>query len=173
MKVYLPNLGRIVSEDKPARLRILTGWKEIANYLHRGVRTVQRYERERALPNHRPAGKVLAGVVAIQTELDNWVTTSAKRKDSRPNRWSLNAQTNRLRANFLQIDCETALTFSSIALETRNEERRKSATQAARKAYDTIMHLREGTDLSDAERNKLEVNLMRLKSELQRLGESF
>lgn len=30
--------------------RLLSGWKEIANYLGKGVRTVQRYEYELLLP---------------------------------------------------------------------------------------------------------------------------
>ena len=32
------------------QLQVLNGWKEIANYLGKGVRTVQRYEREFGLP---------------------------------------------------------------------------------------------------------------------------
>lgn len=58
-----------------ARLEIMSGWKEIANYLGRGVRTVQRYEREMGLPVHRPAGQASAAVVAMKTELDDWVTS--------------------------------------------------------------------------------------------------
>jgi hypothetical protein len=43
---------------KPETVRpeILSGWKDIANYLGKGVRTVQRYGREMGLPIHRPAG---------------------------------------------------------------------------------------------------------------------
>lgn len=39
---------------KAAGIEILSGWKEIANYLRKGVRTVQRYERELGLPIRRP-----------------------------------------------------------------------------------------------------------------------
>ena len=35
---------------------VLNSWKEIASYLGRSVRTVQRWEREFGLPVHRPAG---------------------------------------------------------------------------------------------------------------------
>ena len=38
-------------------VHILNSWKEIANYLGRGVRTVQRWERDLRLPVHRPKGK--------------------------------------------------------------------------------------------------------------------
>ncbi|HET9409878.1 MAG TPA: hypothetical protein VFO39_21765 [Candidatus Sulfotelmatobacter sp.] len=51
----------------------LTGWKEIASFLRKGVRTVQRYEREMGLPVRRPAGKVRGSVVAVRAELEGWV----------------------------------------------------------------------------------------------------
>jgi hypothetical protein len=56
--------------------KFLTGWKEIANYLGKGVRTVQRYEREMGLPVRRPAKKSRAAVVATKAELDAWVAAS-------------------------------------------------------------------------------------------------
>jgi phage terminase Nu1 subunit (DNA packaging protein) len=53
--------------------QILNSWKEIAQYLGRGVRTVQRWERDMGLPVRRPRGKDRSAVVALRTELDNWV----------------------------------------------------------------------------------------------------
>lgn len=55
---------------------VLSGWKDIANYLGRGVRTVQRYERELGLPVRRPASKLRSSVIATQSELDSWVASS-------------------------------------------------------------------------------------------------
>ena len=51
----------------------LSGWKEIAAYLRKGVRTVQRYERHMGLPVRRPAGKEQGSVLATRAELDAWV----------------------------------------------------------------------------------------------------
>jgi hypothetical protein len=59
---------------------ILSGWKDIANYLGKGVRTVQRYERELRLPVRRPAGRVRGSVVATKAELDAWVAASPIRE---------------------------------------------------------------------------------------------
>ena len=53
--------------------KVLSGWKDIANYLGKGVRTVQRYERELGLPVRRPSGKPKGSVIATRTELDAWV----------------------------------------------------------------------------------------------------
>jgi hypothetical protein len=60
--------------------QFLSGWKEIANYLGKGVRTVQRYERELGLPVRRPAGKPWGSVVATKAELDAWVEASPIRQ---------------------------------------------------------------------------------------------
>ena len=80
---------------------------------------------------------------------------------------------NRVGVDFLQLDSEIALTFSGIALEAREQEKRTRTTQIARRAYDTIMQLRKDIELSDAEGDKLDSNLQRLKSKLQRLGQSI
>ena len=60
--------------------RFLSGWKEIASYLSKGVRTVQRYERYLGLPVRRPAGKSRGSVVATRAELDAWVSASPIRE---------------------------------------------------------------------------------------------
>ncbi|HEX6802564.1 MAG TPA: hypothetical protein VF133_02710 [Terriglobales bacterium] len=159
--------------QKTAKIQILSGWKEIASYLRKGVRTIQRYEREMGLPIHRPAGKSSGAVVATKTELDEWVTSPRGPLDSMAKRRTLESRTNKLRANFLQIDCEIALTFASVALGTTDQEKRRRTSQTARKAYDTIMRLRKDIALSDAEAGKLEANLQRLKSELRSLGQRF
>lgn len=57
--------------------RRLTGWKEIAAYLRKDVRTVLRWERERGLPVHRPPGRRGQSVYAIPEELDRWIDRPA------------------------------------------------------------------------------------------------
>ena len=53
----------------------LNSWKEIATYLDRGVRTVQRWERELQLPVHRIGKGKRSPVFALSTELDFWMTS--------------------------------------------------------------------------------------------------
>jgi len=65
-------------------LEVLSGWKDIANYLGKGVRTVQRYESELKLPVHRPSGKPRGSVLATKTELDQWILASPTGKISTP-----------------------------------------------------------------------------------------
>jgi TolB-like protein/Tfp pilus assembly protein PilF len=50
----------------------LESWKEIANYLHKGVRTVQRWEKEEGLPVHRHLHDKLSTVYAYKDEIDAW-----------------------------------------------------------------------------------------------------
>ncbi len=52
---------------------VLTSWKEIAAYLSKGVRTVQRWEHELNLPVHRPVEHNHRIVLALSDELDIWV----------------------------------------------------------------------------------------------------
>jgi hypothetical protein len=54
----------------------LNSWKEIASYLGRGVRTVQRWEHELKLPVHRIGYGKRSPVYALTTELNFWVSTS-------------------------------------------------------------------------------------------------
>jgi Tol biopolymer transport system component len=50
----------------------LDSWKSIAAYLGRGVRTVQRWEREEGLPVHRLAHEKRGSVYARKEEIDAW-----------------------------------------------------------------------------------------------------
>jgi hypothetical protein len=51
----------------------LNSWKEIACYLGRGVRTVQRWEAELNLPVHRMGASERSPVFAFRAELDAWL----------------------------------------------------------------------------------------------------
>ena len=65
------------------RLEILNGWKEIANYVGKGIRTVQRYERELGLPVRRNAGKSTGSVIATKAEIDAWISARPLREELR------------------------------------------------------------------------------------------
>jgi len=69
------------SSNKENSSHIFSGWKDIAHYLGKGVRTVQRYERELALPVRRPGKKSRGSVVATRTELDAWIAASPVRQE--------------------------------------------------------------------------------------------
>src|SRR5207245_8536783 len=63
---------------------VLTSWKEIAAYLGKGVRTVQRWERELSLPVRRPYGMEKHVIVALPEELDNWMRTRMIPRENGP-----------------------------------------------------------------------------------------
>lgn len=56
----------------PEKGRKLDSWKEIADYLDRDIRSVQRWERSRGLPIYRLPGSKIGGVFAYTAELDKW-----------------------------------------------------------------------------------------------------
>ena len=58
-------------------------WKEIAGYLKRDVRTVQRWERDFGLPVQRLPGGPKAGVFAMRAELDRWLESNPESRGGR------------------------------------------------------------------------------------------
>lgn len=54
--------------------RILSSWKDIANYTGKAVRTVQRWEHELGLPVRRPVNRPRKSVVMVKTsDMDAWM----------------------------------------------------------------------------------------------------
>lgn len=51
---------------------VLQSWKQIANYVGRTERTIQRWEREFGFPIRRPAGKARSAVMALVSEIEEW-----------------------------------------------------------------------------------------------------
>jgi len=52
---------------------VLTSWKDIARYMGKGVRTVQRWEQDFGLPVRRPYGSNKKAILARPRDLDAWV----------------------------------------------------------------------------------------------------
>jgi hypothetical protein len=67
----------------------LNSWKEIASYLGRGVRTVQRWERELQLPVHRIGKGKRSPVFANSTELNFWLLTSDATRERKLEKYPL------------------------------------------------------------------------------------
>lgn len=57
--------------DEPTHDR-LDSWKEIASYLGRQVRTVQRWEKQEYLPVHRHYHERIGSIYAFKNEIDIW-----------------------------------------------------------------------------------------------------
>jgi hypothetical protein len=61
-----------ISED----FTVLSSWKDIARYLGKGVRTVQRWERHLGLPVRRPIGaSQKSAVLLYRGDVDAWLAT--------------------------------------------------------------------------------------------------
>jgi len=67
----------------------LDSWKDIANYLNRAVRTVQRWETFEAMPVHRQLHERSGSVHAFKPEINAWRNSRSYRK--RPKREALPA----------------------------------------------------------------------------------
>lgn len=80
---------------------------------------------------------------------------------------------NQAKTDFIFIETEVGLTFAGIARDTSDIDKRKRVTHYARKAYDTAKRLRNAVQLSALQDAKLTRRLMRLRQQLQHLGETF
>lgn len=56
-----------------AEAGVLNSWKEIASFMKRGIRTVQRWERELGLPVRRVGNRRGNSVFAFRNELNAWL----------------------------------------------------------------------------------------------------
>jgi hypothetical protein len=77
----------MMRQDAPSREtdpQVLNSWKEIAEYMGRGVRTVQRWERDLRLPVHRIGRGKRSPVYAAIAELRFWITTVEVDRDLQP-----------------------------------------------------------------------------------------
>lgn len=64
----------VQASSAPAKASdVLNSWKEIAAYLKRGVRTVQRWEADLGLPVRRPRGISRSAVIAVPSDIDQWL----------------------------------------------------------------------------------------------------
>jgi Tol biopolymer transport system component len=67
---------------QPSSSDRLDSWKEIAAYLNRGARTVQRWEKTEDLPVHRHMHDKLGTVYAYKSEIDAWWDNRRARLDT-------------------------------------------------------------------------------------------
>lgn len=80
-KAANPSAGR---SQEPTGAERLDSWKEIAAYLKREVRTVQRWEKREGLPVHRHLHDKLGSVYAFKSELDAWWSERRPRLEPEP-----------------------------------------------------------------------------------------
>ena len=114
--------------------KILNSWKEIASYLGRGTRTVQRWERDFHLPVHRPGGHERSAVIAFSGEVDRWLAATPLRKGrAQEERAKLRPRTRQLVEN-VQSNVErlmrSAERLQSSMLRAQEQQRRRQKQSA-------------------------------------------
>jgi len=87
----------------------LTSWKEIAKYIGKGVRTVQRWERMLRFPVRRPIANQKGIVLADTEEIDAWMASSTVRTGS-----DSSFELTRLRTMVAEMLAENALLRSEL-----------------------------------------------------------
>src|SRR5215468_4077264 len=80
-----------VNAPAPERGERLEGWKQIAAYLKRDVRTVQRWEKTEQFPVRRQMHRKLGSVLAFKDELDRWIDQRCSSQGKKAGTMSLHA----------------------------------------------------------------------------------
>ena len=93
---------------------ILNGWKEIANHLGRGVRTVQRWE-SLGLPIRRPRRRDRSAVCAFTNEVDDWLRTAPRSANSDSPQAATDKAGARFSARILVVDDDEPLLVTTAA----------------------------------------------------------
>ena len=110
-----------------ASKEVLNSWKEIARYLNRGIRTVQRWERELNLPVRRlRTGR--SPVLAERSALDLWV------KNSQPGK-PRSKRNGNSQSGFKPVTC------SSLELYLTAQKLHEEATRSWNELRNTIQKL--------------------------------
>lgn len=114
----------------------LNSWKEIARYLDRGIRTVQRWERDLALPIRRANGAGHSAVTAIRSELDQWMRSRPSGKPVSRNGFGGNGdsstiqlvkESRRIYTDFRETTRQFRDTITSFRLTVQEIMRKKGA----------------------------------------------
>jgi hypothetical protein len=121
--VRAPQLVRPV----PIHSGVLNSWKEIATYLGRGVRTVQRWEAELQLPVHRPRGKNRSAVMAFRAELDQWLSRTPLECDNKESSHALFGIAHEMR----ELASQLFAAAESAAAESQRQSEGRKLVEAA------------------------------------------
>lgn len=140
---------------------VLNSWKEIASYVGRGVRTVQRWEQELGFPVRRPRGKQRSAVIAIKSEIDSWLRTS--HGDAMPGREDNLTWTRMRNSKPLSAD---PTTLTSCHSSLKRELKRTNAIDSALKAS-CESHIAQRLK-TNALRSELRLRLDSLREEIRR-----
>jgi len=105
----------------------LTSWKEIAAYLGKGVRTVQRWETIGRLPVRRSSNRSSGTVLAYPEELNEWLYSAFVNPDSESNGdvAKLRQQIHELQAELEKVRAENRLLHNRLHLASPTTKKRR------------------------------------------------
>lgn len=122
---------------------VFTSWKEIASYLGKGVRTVQRWEAQFGLPVQRPNARAKGIVRATKEELDRWI---AAHWSARSGHFDVPDDPGGLTPVKTNVNMSQDLRIQSRALIVELQE---SIEQLARNCKSLTMNLAAGRELRE------------------------
>jgi adenylate cyclase len=184
---HLPAALRLRKANLPASEpgERLEGWKQIAAYLKRDVRTVQRWERSEQFPVRRQWHRKLSSVLAFKREVDRWMDYRCAPQGAEPSRslavrYFDNPGNSQKYAYFSEAVVEDLMTDLSKAeglrvfpRSTMASFRNKNATAVSIGKRLGASHILEGSMRRTPRRVRLNVNLVETRSGLTVWAERY
>ena len=115
---------------------VLGSWKEIAQFMGKGVRTVQRWEQELKLPVHRPSASRKGVVIAFPEELQRWI----KQQAGSSNGGARSAELTRMKEYSAELHERTSILIKNLAL----------IREQCKKAFDSAQRVQRGPEKTGA-----------------------
>lgn len=158
----------------------IDSWKEIAAYLNRGTRTVQRWEREAGLPVHRLQHDKLGSVYAYKSEVDAWWLSRRSTLENEPTAELTNGPSiavlpfaDMSREKDQQYFCDGIAEEITGALSKIRGLRIASRSPAARFKAGAVANLLQGSVRKSGERLRISVQLTSTGSGFQLWSEIY
>ena len=117
---------RAMVQTRNCSTETLNSWKEIARYLDRGVRTIQRWEHVLGLPVHRIGKGKRSPVYATASELKVWLSTVDPSSKTFPFEAPCIHGVHRQRIQTLRESCRTMRSLSQTMAENSARQRRQA-----------------------------------------------
>jgi hypothetical protein len=128
--------------------RVFQSWKQIAEYVGRTERTVQRWEQEFGFPVHRPSGRARSSVMALAQEIQEWTRGKPSlvqiRANSRVPRGIIIPHANRTFPSSNTFKCIPDFSKAKTLLDQVKLERLRQSSLVAeqKKLREDVRHLR-------------------------------
>lgn len=153
--------------------KFLNSWKEIAAYLHCGVRTVQRWESALGLPVVRPHGRAHSPVLAACADIDDWVRLRSRKVQTQISVGATARMTPQLPLKLLNSGIDLGVTFATMAISShlRGTDTAQRLRSRATQIHRLVLGILDRIGWNHQDAVKVGLRLKELELALEKFGD--